>query len=262
MDSHRIVEHLAPRSRWFRHPMTVWPYDKSSIAWFLGAYIVMVSLWSAAGLAVTRWLEPSALGGRELDLNRWFEDGRTASLDSWADIGSVPSDTPITVAIMALLLIALPLAWRRWHDWAFLVSALILQALVYVTSNFIVGRPRPPVERLEEIVTNSFPSGHVGAAVTLYVGLLIIISWHTTSRVALAGVAVVGLVVPLIVAVSRLYLGVHYLSDVIAGALLGLTALGVSLAIARRGLAAEIAESPGVEPPHTTALDVAEEQRT
>lgn len=255
----RIADHLAPRSRWYRHPLKVWPYTRSSIGWFLAAYVAMVGLWSAMGFAVTGWLEPSALGDRELELNRWFEERRTPTLDTWANIGSIPSDTPVTIAIMAALLLALPLAYRRWHDWAFLLGALVLEVAVYVTANFIVGRPRPPVDRLEEVATNSFPSGHVGAAVTIYVGALIIASWHTEKRFVLAGAVALGSLVPLIVAISRLYLGVHYLSDVIAGAILGLAVLAASMAIARRGLAEEVSTSPETEPPHTAALDVSDE---
>ena len=239
-----------------RSPFAVWPYTWASLGWFAAAYVAMVGAWTLTGLAVTRWLEPSSLGRAELDLNRWFEDRRTPTRNTLAEIGSIPSDTFVTIGLLAVSLVALPLVWRRWHDWAFLLGALALEVAVYVSSNFLVGRPRPPVERLEEIVTDSFPSGHMAAAVALYVGVVIIASWHTTSRAVLTVAVLAAAVLPTIVAISRLYLGVHYLSDIVAGALLGATAVTVALTIARRGLAEEVAQSPEREPAHAARLDL------
>lgn len=252
----RLTDHFAPRQPHHRSPLTVWPYTRASIGWFALAYVTMVGLWTAAGLALTTWFEPSALGRREVELNRWFESRRTPTLDTLAHIGSVPSDTIVAIGFLAVFLVAFPLAWRRWHDWAVLLGALALQAAVYVSSNTLVGRPRPPVERMEEIVTESFPSGHMGAAVALYLGIMVIVFWHTTSTALRAAAVLAGALVPTIVAVSRLYLGVHFLTDVLAGALLGATAVGVALAIARRGLRDEIESTPEIEPPHTRALDL------
>lgn len=255
-----ISNRMAPRSSTYRHPLKVFPYTWASVGHFLIAYVAMAALWTLAGLAVTNWLQPSALGEREIDLNEWFAQQRTESRTTVAHWGSVPSDTVVILGLMVAVLIAVPILWRRWHGWAFLVGALALQAAVYQTSNTIVGRPRPPVEQLEQVINNAFPSGHTGAGVTFYLGLLIIASWHTVSRSRLAVLGVVALLVPLIIAISRLYLGVHYLTDILAGALLGITSVSVALAIARRGLADTVAQSDGIEPPHTTSLDLTDDR--
>jgi undecaprenyl-diphosphatase len=69
------------------------------------------------------------------------------------------------------------------------------------------------------IATVSFPSGHVGAAVAAYGGMALLIRAPRARRIAL------GLAVAIVVGVafSRLYEGVHYPSDVVAGVLYGLT---------------------------------------
>ncbi len=85
------------------------------------------------------WLEPSALGEREVAINEWSAERRTDSLGRLAHIGSVPSDTITVLGVMALLVIIFPLAVRRWRGWAFLVGALAMEAAVCQTSNLILA---------------------------------------------------------------------------------------------------------------------------
>ena len=254
----RVREHLGPTSDRYRHPLTVFPYTWRSLAQFVGIYAVLATTWTLLGLAAVHWLEPSALGRREVELSEWFAARRTDGLDRLAHIGSIPSDTITVLGLMAVLVIVFPLAVRRWHGWAFLVGALAMEVAVYQTSNVIVARPRPPVEQLEEVINFSFPSGHMAAAVTFYVGMLIVMTWHSVGRAVRLIAGIVALLAPLIVATSRLYLGVHYVSDLVAGALLGLVSVAAALAVARRGLADTVVGSDEIEPPHTTRLDLTE----
>jgi undecaprenyl-diphosphatase len=69
--------------------------------------------------------------------------------------------------------------------------------------------------------TSSFPSGHTAAAVCFYGSVAAIILWHNRHRWVGALAVLVGVVVPLAIATSRLYRGMHYPTDVLAGALLG-----------------------------------------
>ncbi|MEL7207516.1 MAG: hypothetical protein AAGK32_04675, partial [Actinomycetota bacterium] len=172
----RLATYLRPRSDFYRHPLKVWPYQWASVGHFVAAYAVLVAVFTLAGLAITTFVDGSALGDRELALNEWLEENRTDRLDTIAHAGSLPSDTVNVVGFLVLFVFVSVLVWRRWHDWAFLMAALALEAAVYVTANYLVGRPRPPVDRLEEIVTESFPSGHMAAAVTLYLGIVVIVS--------------------------------------------------------------------------------------
>ena len=93
--------------------------------------------------------------------------------------------------------------------------------LLEFTLKEVVSRDRPDLSRMVDGTGFSFPSGHVMAAVALW-GLLPVVVGLYTRRRALwwASVAVSGTIIVL-VAASRVYLGVHWFSDAVAGLLLG-----------------------------------------
>ena len=87
----------------------------------------------------------------------------------------------------------------------------------------IFQRPRPPIdERLIEEAGYSFPSGHTTNNVAFY-GLAIYLIYKNVKNKALRNILCCILAfIPLIIAFSRIYLRVHYPSDVIAGTILGI----------------------------------------
>ena len=85
----------------------------------------------------------------------------------------------------------------------------------------LVSRPRPPVEHLQAVTGSSFPSGHTTQASAFWFSLVFAMPAAGASprQTRVAG-GLASLIV-LAVATSRVYLGVHYPSDVVAGMLLG-----------------------------------------
>jgi undecaprenyl-diphosphatase len=110
-----------------------------------------------------------------------------------------------------------------------------------------VGRPRPAVPRLDgSPVDSSFPSGHAAAA-TCYAAMAVVVFWHTRARVWRTVAVVLAVLVPVIVGVARMYRGMHHLTDVAGGIVLGaatvtITVLVVTRAEARREKAAAAAD--------------------
>ena len=136
-------------------------------------------------------------------------------------------DWPLHVIIALIgVAIAYALGSRRWiMICAAMVIACALAGLVNRTIKIATGRARPLVTqdagwnglRFDSKYT-SFPSGHT-AATTAFFGTLVC---------ARRRVGLVLLPIPLLIAVSRIYLNAHYLSDVVGGALVGMLAAFVT----------------------------------
>ena len=127
---------------------------------------------------------------------------------------------------IALGLILLGLAWWRGSKrWMGIVTAMILACALAGAAARVVkismGRPRPTVETDArwtgpslQARYNAFPSGHTAAS-TAFFATLALASWRIGAGC---------LVIPLLIGFSRMYVAAHHLSDVVAGAVLGLLA--------------------------------------
>jgi membrane-associated phospholipid phosphatase len=132
------------------------------------------------------------------------------------NIGSpVATDVVTGVAVVASLL------RRRARPACYLLLVRALELGVETGLKAVVGRPRPIVPAaLTTASESSFPSGHAAGTAALCASLLILLL-PRLRRVPATLLTVLGVVFCLAVAASRIALGVHYPSDVVAGLLLG-----------------------------------------
>ena len=132
----------------------------------------------------------------------------------------------IPVIITWVLIVSFIFYRKRWKLETYLMLGnLTLAGILIVTFKNIYQRPRPEIVHLVEEKGFSFPSGH-SLAVTLMVGSLIVILSQRIKNTTWRKVVQIGLGIYLVsVLVSRIYLGVHYPSDVIASLCVGLGVL-------------------------------------
>lgn len=163
----------------------------------------------------------------------WFVAQRSPGVTSvWEIVTTLSSPTYMT--ILGIVVAALWAAVRRelWRP-ALLLAAMAFTAVLSFVVKGLVGRPRPPAAdfMMGPDASFSFPSGHtLGAAVFVLVAAYLLLSRRSAAwgRAAAVGAAVV--LVPA-VACSRLYLGYHWLSDVMASLALALVVLGLVMAV-------------------------------
>jgi membrane-associated phospholipid phosphatase len=106
---------------------------------------------------------------------------------------------------------------RRWPAFAMWVLVIMLTTAVNAAIKAIYDRPRPPMG-LDEHFTGSFTSGHALTAAVMM--LLVVLTWVPAGR-RRRSLLVAGAVYVLIIAASRMYLRVHWFSDVTAGLAVG-----------------------------------------
>jgi undecaprenyl-diphosphatase len=129
---------------------------------------------------------------------------------SW--LGGAWVSWPLRAAVILLL------AWRRhWLRLAAFALAVLSSEILIGTGKAAVGRPRPPGSLIETSGA-SFPSGHAIATAVTAVGIVLVLASPGPSRWRWEVRAVEFTAV---MALSRVYLRAHWLSDTVAGALLG-----------------------------------------
>ncbi len=229
------------------HPKPFWkvpPLHKAQVKSLALIWLVVTTAYVLVGLAIVHLWEPSGAGRADARVSQWFDDQRTDQRNNLATHGSAFSNTETKIALLIVLCPLMLWMYRRWHDWAFLAIGLVFEVTVFFTSSKIVRRERPHVEQLDTAPTFSWPSGHIAACVVFYVGLATVVFWNTKSRLARAVFATIAVVVPLVVITSRLYLGMHYVTDAVGGVVLGI----VTLLIVRHQLIAARGGRPMSDP--------------
>jgi len=210
------------------HPVAIY------LVGFVICYLTLAAVTTACGLAFTTWIVPLT-GFESFDASpvEWMAERRTPLLDALSFIGSEISGGFVIPALVGAVVI-ISAFQRRWLLAGFVLAAIVTESATYRTTVFFVDRDRPDVERLEGLpVDASFPSGHVAASIAVYSGFALLLTSRMESTRAKALVWAVALALPPIVAVSRMYRGMHHPSDTLAGVFIGIAALTLALLLAR-----------------------------
>jgi undecaprenyl-diphosphatase len=144
----------------------------------------------------------------------WVDTLRT---DVAVDVAKLVTHLGSLPVVGGLVLIAVALlAWRRrpYELFVLLFGSLLVYAAVHIAKG-ATDRPRPPGS-LVDTMTSAFPSGHAAYSVA-YVAMGVIAARVLPGRVSQAALVIGTVVVAAAVGATRVYLGAHYYSDVVAG---------------------------------------------
>ena len=205
-----------------RHPV---------LAFFLAlvlGYVLLAAASIVVGLLVTNvLLDVDSVQRLDERFPRWLEGERTDDLTDASWVGTELAGgyvIPIALALVGLVMAIM----RKWRVAAYVLFAVAVESGTYRATTFFVERRRPEVERLESLpVDASYPSGHTAASIALYSGIALLL----TSRFAVGrwGVLIwaIAIAIPPIVALSRIYRGMHHPIDALAGVPIGIAAIVV-----------------------------------
>jgi membrane-associated phospholipid phosphatase len=220
------------------------PHGLPSILFLMGAALVVLAIWTAVGWLAAKFLGDDFLGRFDRGVSRTLARGRTPELNDFTHYLTYLSETVTVIAVGAVVFVGARLAWKRWRESLFVLAVLVGEVSIFVGVTALVDRNRPPVRHLDAApATSSFPSGHTAAAVALYGAIALLASERARSRALVWIVAAAAVLIPVAVAAARMYRGMHFLTDVVAGAALGavwlfISAIGVRLGVIHNSLRA------------------------
>jgi undecaprenyl-diphosphatase len=160
-------------------------------------------------------------------ITRYINDGNTEIMKVFSFLGDHRFLIPVNLSLIFYFLF---IKKHRWYSIKIPAVAISGVVLMFILKH-LFNRERPLTPLLEPARGLSFPSGHSLMSFTFY-GLMIYLVWTNIENKLLSSVLVTGLLlIILFIGISRIYLEVHYATDVIAGFCMGLMWLVLSLYI-------------------------------
>ena len=198
-----------------------------------GARVLVLFCLSVFVLLAAQVLLHGPMLEADQDLTSWFASNRHALLtQSMLWVSRLHQTLALLAATAAIALWRLARGDRRSAR-----SLLVVPAgmLLNVGLKESIQRVRPVLEDpLVQIATYSFPSGHAVASTVFYGMLAALVVAHARSALVRGAAAAVAVAMVLLVCFSRVYLGAHFLSDVVAGIAVGTTCVVLFLTYVRR----------------------------
>ncbi|HEY0700088.1 MAG TPA: phosphatase PAP2 family protein [Micromonospora sp.] len=203
------------------------PHPRAGVAELVTGWVLVFGALYGFGMLVSYYAKDTFLGTLDTEVPAWFEARRTATLDDLSWLWSKAGDTH-AILLVSLVFCPLVLAvWRRWRPVLFVALAMFGELSLFLASAAAVDRPRPQVEHLDgKLPTSSFPSGHIAATICLYAAIAILVM-PRTDRWWRWLTVVFAVVMPVGVATSRMYRGMHHPTDFMGAILLSALWLGV-----------------------------------
>jgi undecaprenyl-diphosphatase len=233
---------------------------ESAAGLLLTTALVIVIIAGVAIGALFIMVQHNALLARyDLSAARWGADNATPTTTKFLRDVSILGGTEAMIVVALAVAIAEYFRTRRRVVFAFMAIAIVGQVVLANGIKYIVNRPRPNIDRLTGFSGPSFPSGHAATAAITFAAAAFLLGRGRSNRVkaACAGLAAA---IAVAVATTRVLLGVHWFTDVLAGLALGwgwfaLCSLAFGGRLLRFGQPVAVAERAveHAEPPRRTA---------
>jgi len=210
------------------HP--VWTYVLGIVI----AFVTVASLSLVTGIVVTRvLLHVQGVAGADESPVRFLARHRSGGLTDASLVGSIMAGG-VVLPIVAVVAAVIALVAKHWRLAGFLLFALAVESASYRTTTLLVHRHRPEVHRLEKLpVDASYPSGHTAASIAVYCGVALLLTSRIKNRGAQIAIWAVAILIPVYVAFSRMYRGMHHPLDVAGGVIVGVAAVSALVLVTR-----------------------------
>ena len=221
--------------RWTR----VRALKRQEIFWLLvglGACVLLFAFISLAGEVMEG--DTQALDLRILRALRSADDPAKPVGPEWIEVGLLDLTAlggPTVLGLVVLAVVGFLLLQARYRTALVILATSLSGEIVNTAMKHAFMRPRPTVvPHLRDAFSTSFPSGHAMDSAIIYLTLGAMLMRVAERRLTKLYCLTVALVLTLLVGTSRVYLGVHYPTDVVGGWILGFVWASVSWLVAER----------------------------
>ena len=215
-------------------PFAAMPGPGRITATFLLGLAAMVAILTVVGVVLTSTEAMQGVRDWDLSISADTAASRTTGAVDLARLITRAGDTMAILGLLAAVTIVVAVL-RQWRAMVFVPLAMLAEITTFMSVNHLVGRERPPVEKVGPLPsTFSFPSGHVAATLVCWVGIAALLVAYGFRRSGIL-VAIAGVSMAAAMAWARVYAGMHYTIDVIFGFTMGIAALVLSALVLRVG---------------------------
>ena len=203
-----------------------------AVALALGA---LLAVFIGVGVGLGRLMENnSGVIERDRRVLDWFIRRRQPGITTVARYVTALGASQVLLVIVVGVGV---ISWQRTQSWRTLLTlaaSLGGARALFTIVKVVIGRPRPTSAfSLGRYSGYAFPSGHASQAAAVYFTLAVLVSMGTNRRITKAGAWTVAAFTVTAVGCTRLYLGAHWLTDVLAGWALGTLWCATVLAVIR-----------------------------
>jgi membrane-associated phospholipid phosphatase len=219
-----------------RHPFLTY------VCGVLVSFVVIAALSILTGVLITHVvLRVHWLAGDDERFVRFLARHRSGSLTEASLVGSIMAGGVVLPIIAGIAAVTAAVA-KHWRLAGFLLFALAVESGSYRATTLVIHRHRPEVHRLENLpVDASYPSGHTAASIAVYWGIALLLTSRISNVTARICIWTLAALIPVYVAFSRMYRGMHHPLDIAGGVLIGIAALSAMVLVSR---AAHLVSSP------------------
>jgi membrane-associated phospholipid phosphatase len=197
-----------------------------TITWLLAVFVAALA---AFGHLVEDYLTGDPIVRWDVEFARWLHEHSSGALVAFFKIVTLAGNAAVLGVIVVGIGFVL-LRRRHANDAALLLLAFGGASVVNALLKLVFHRPRPELAFVH-LDTYSFPSGHAAASSATFATMAYLLARRHRSTAARIWIGVAAAAAIALVGFSRLYLGAHYLSDVLAGISFGIAWAASSLLV-------------------------------
>jgi undecaprenyl-diphosphatase len=181
------------------------------------AWVLILGVVVGLGELVTRYGNGNVLGDHTIP--HWFAAHRTPGGDRWSLVFTTLGATQAILIVALITCVVFLAVTRHWRPVLFVAIVMAGELAAFLIAAAVVKRSRPDVPRLDHALpTSAYPSGHEAATCCLYVVVAILVIGHARGWWRWLFL-IPAIVMPVAVAISRMYRGEHHPTDILGSLL-------------------------------------------